>query len=55
MYFVEVSDNRSRVYRLDDSGDRIYVTPFILGVKNSQAICDFYNALYDFSKSIIGG
>lgn len=58
MYFVDFEERNDglwfAMFHLSDSGEKIQDTPFLFEAKNAvQSLCDFYNSMYDLSKSIL--
>ena len=59
MYFVDCKEQDGykcyAVCHLSkiDHGDKVVDTPYLVGEKSVSSMCDFYNALFDFSKSVL--
>lgn len=59
MYFVDCiekeGDKLYAVCHLNkiDHGDKVVDSPYLAAPKAVQSMCDFYNALFEFSKNII--
>lgn len=59
MYFVDcIEKNGYKWYAVChlskiDHGDKVVDTPYLVAKKAVSSTCDFYNSLFEFSKSVL--